>query len=132
MFLNKTKAITYLNQDLENNTTTTCYLTELELRCLYYCFGHPLVGRFHKVLERASYKTNFEKLKRLTKYYKQYQIYRKTPNRFKFTLKDNSDFNHILFVNVFILDSKPVLYIVDKATNFQDRRFLKDILVKNI
>jgi hypothetical protein len=37
-----------------------------------------------------------------------------------------------LFVNVFILDSKPVLYIVDKATNFQDRRFLKDILVKNI
>jgi hypothetical protein len=69
ILLSKVKALIYLNQDLANNTTT-CYLIEIELRRLYYCFGYPLVGCFYKVLEHAGYKTNFEELKYLTEYYK--------------------------------------------------------------
>jgi hypothetical protein len=67
--LSEIKALTYLNQDLVNNTTAY-YFIKIEFCYLYYCFGYPLVGCFYKVLKRASYETNFEELKRLIEYYK--------------------------------------------------------------
>jgi len=36
-------------------------------------------------------------------------MYTKLPSRFKFTLKDNYKFNHIVIINVMYLDGKPVL-----------------------
>jgi hypothetical protein len=68
ILLSEVKALIYLNQDLINNITAY-YLTKVELRCLYRCFGYFLVRCFHKILEHTSYKTNFEELKYLTKYY---------------------------------------------------------------
>jgi len=39
-------------------------------------------------------------------------------------LKDDLDFNTLVVVNVFYLNGKPVLYIVDKGTSYQAGRFL--------
>jgi hypothetical protein len=42
----------------------------------------------------------------------------KAPGRFKFTLKDDREFNWCIVINIMYLDSKPVLYVVNKATAF--------------
>jgi hypothetical protein len=55
----------------------------------------------------------------------------KSPGRFKFTLKDDYNFNFEIIIDIIYLDGKPVLQIVDVTTSFQAVRFLKDILVKN-
>ena len=131
MLLDEVKALTYLNQGFADDTTVTCHLTDVELRRLHRRFGHPSTRRFYKVLQRAGHETNFEELARLTKFCEQCQTHGGAPGRFKFTLKGDSDFNHTLFVDVFTLDGKPVLHIVDEATNFQGGRFLKDYSTKN-
>ena len=54
----------------------------------------------------------------------------KLPYRFKFTLRDNYNFNYKVVIDVLWIDSKPVLQAVDTATAFQAARFLKDISAK--
>jgi hypothetical protein len=54
----------------------------------------------------------------------------KAPGRFKFTLKDDFEFNFEIIVDVMYIDGKPVLHIVDTATAFQAARFLKDMSAK--
>ena len=51
----------------------------------------------------------------------------KSPGRFKFTLKDDYEFNYSVIVDVLYLDGKPVLQAVDSTTAFTAARFLKDI-----
>ncbi|KID59339.1 Ribonuclease H-like protein, partial [Metarhizium hybridum] len=48
----------------------------------------------------------------------------KAPSRFKFTLKDDHEFNYEIVVDIVQIDNKPVLHIVDSATSFQAARFL--------
>src|SRR6266702_3875682 len=66
-------------------------------------------------------------LKKLTKFYHQCQIYKKFPGRFKFTLKDDHEFNYSVIINIMYLNGKPVLQIVDFTTTFKAARFLKDM-----
>ena len=106
------------------------HLTKTELRQLHRRFGHPSVRRLVKVLQRAGYKVEQRAIKHLTKYCHQCQINSKAPGRFKFTLKDDYEFNQCIIVNVMYLNSKRVLYIVDKATIFQAAKFLKNISTK--
>jgi len=54
----------------------------------------------------------------------------KSPGRFKFSLKNDYEFNFQIDVDIFYLDSKPVLQVVDSATAFQAARFLKDMSAK--
>ena len=42
----------------------------------------------------------------------------KSLNRFKFTLKDDYEFNYTVIIDVIYLDSKPVLQVVDSLTLF--------------
>ena len=62
----------------------------------------------------------------MTKFCEQCQLHAKSPGRFKFTLKDDCDFNYSVQIDVFYLDGKPVLYVIDEATSFIAARFLKD------
>jgi hypothetical protein len=55
----------------------------------------------------------------------------KSPGRFKFTLRDDYNFNFEVIIDVMYLDGKPVLQVVDAATSFQAARFLKDMSAKN-
>jgi hypothetical protein len=54
-------------------------------------------------------------------------MHEKSSGRFKFTLKDNHEFNYSIIIDVMYLDGKPVLQVVDSATAFQAARFLKDM-----
>jgi hypothetical protein len=37
----------------------------------------------------------------------------KSPSRFKFSLKDNYEFNYFIVIDVIYLDNKPILYIIN-------------------
>ena len=54
-------------------------------------------------------------------------MHRKSPGRFKFTLKDNHEFNYLVVINVLYLKGKPVLQVVNSVTAFRAARFLKDM-----
>lgn len=43
----------------------------------------------------------------------------KAPSRFKFTLKDDYEFNACIIIDIMYLDGKPVLHVVDEATSCQ-------------
>jgi hypothetical protein len=58
-------------------------------------------------------------------------MHSKSPGRFKFTLKDDHEFNYSIVIDVLHLDSKPVLQVVDSSTSFQAARFLKDMSAKS-
>ncbi|RDW58864.1 hypothetical protein BP6252_13340 [Coleophoma cylindrospora] len=104
-----------------------CYLTDTELRQLHRRFGHPSVRRLTSLLERAGYdKVDLASIKQLTKFCAQCQLHSKAPGRFKFTLKDEVEFNYAVFVDILYLEGKPVLHVVDEATAFATARFLKD------
>jgi len=52
--------------------------------------------------------------------------------QFKFTFKDNYDFNFCIIINVIYLSGKPILQIINFLTSFQAAHFLKDMSAKNI
>ena len=59
-------------------------------------------------------------------------MYEKAPSRFKFTLKDDYEFNYLVYIDIMYLDGKPVLQVVDLVTSFKAARFLKDILTQEV
>ncbi|POS82824.1 hypothetical protein EPUL_005094 [Erysiphe pulchra] len=50
---------------------------------------------------------------------------RRAPIRFKFTLRDDVDFNHSIFIDVMYIDGSPALHVFDEATRFQAAKWLK-------
>jgi len=107
------------------------HLTESELRQLHRRFGHPSVRRLLRILQRAGHEVEVKMIKHLTKYCHHCQMNQKSPGRFKFTLKDDYDFNFSIIIDVIYLSSKPVLQVVDSLTSFQAARFLKDMSARN-
>ena len=109
-----------------------CFLTEIELRHLHCRFGHPSVQRFQQVLEQSGYKVELHALKHLIRYCKHCQKHGRSPGRLNFIIKDDIDFNYNIIVDILYIKSKPVLHIIDKATRFQARRWLKDISARHV
>jgi hypothetical protein len=104
---------------IESFNQNPCFLTNVELRHLHWRFGHPSVSRLHWVLECASHDINEKALSHLTKYCKQCQWFGKPLNRFCFTLWDNLTFNHSIIVDIFYINGKPILYVIDEETHYQ-------------
>ncbi|CAD6498842.1 BgTH12-04500 [Blumeria graminis f. sp. triticale] len=116
--------------DLEA-TAVACRLTEIELRQLYRRFGHPAADRLSKLLSRAGYDDfNEDTLRQINMFYHQCQIHSKAPGRFRFTLREDMNFNFRLIVDFMYIQGKPVLHAVDEATAFQAARFLPNMTVK--
>ena len=112
-------------------TIAFCHLTETELRQLHRRFGHPSVRKLTNVLQRAGHNDiDLRTIERLTKFCKQCQLHSKSPGRFKFTLKDDRNFNFSVVIDVLYLEGKPVLQAVDEATAFNAARFMKDMSAK--
>ena len=109
-----------------------CHLTEVELRQIHRRFGHPSVQRLARILNRAGHEVESGAIKKLTTHCHQCQMNGKSPGRFKFSLKDDRNFNYEVIVDILYLDSKPVLQVVDEATSFQAARFLKDMRAKTV
>jgi hypothetical protein len=108
-----------------------CYLTSSELLRLHRRFGHPSVKKLHALLKRSGHNATTKAIARLTKFCQYCQKHRKSLGRFKFRLLDDTiDFNHLIYVNVMYINSKPVLHVINKATRFSAARFLQDISTK--
>ncbi|RAL62549.1 hypothetical protein DID88_004400 [Monilinia fructigena] len=108
-----------------------CYLTDVDLRQLHRRFGHPSARKFHKVLQRAGYDESHSAIKHLTKYCEHCQLHGKSPGRFKFSLQDDTEFNHTILVDVMYIANQPILHIVDEATRYQAARWLENMTAKN-
>ncbi|KAH0425958.1 polyprotein [Colletotrichum camelliae] len=106
------------------------HLTDVELRRLHRRFGHPSIDRLYRLLTNSGNDVEREAIEKLTKYCHLCQMNGKRPVRFKFTLRDEYNFNYEVIVDIFYLDSKPVLHIIDAATGFQAARFMPDISAK--
>jgi hypothetical protein len=122
------------NFSLPPQTLAFCHLSEVQLRQLHRRFGHPSAGRLLRLLSRAGYKEiQPELVKELTRICHFCQLNTKAPGRFKFSLKDDIDFNYEIIIDIMYLDGRPVLHIVDAATAFQAARFLrKDVSTKSV
>ena len=99
----------------------------MQLCQLYRRFGYLSIKQLAIVLKQLGYNINRQVLEKLTQYCHQCQLHGKAPGRYKFTLKDDHEFNYSIIVDVLYLNGKPVLQIVDSATAFQAARFLTDI-----
>ncbi|EKD20121.1 hypothetical protein MBM_02073 [Drepanopeziza brunnea f. sp. 'multigermtubi' MB_m1] len=56
----------------------------------------------------------------------------RSPRRFSIKLKDDTDFNNTVYVNVMHLDGKNVLHVVCDSTNFQAAIFFKSISAQHL
>jgi hypothetical protein len=120
----------YSTHLLDSFNYNPCFLTETELRRLHRRFGHPSTDRFQRVLERAGHDADSATIDHIRKYCHHCQTHGKSPGRFKFTLRDDVDFNHTIIVDIMYIDNKPVLHAVDEATRFNAARWLPNISAK--
>jgi len=118
----------YVQQSFELNP---CYLTTTELRRLHRRFGHPSAEKLYKVLERSGHEVNKHNIEQLTKFCSFCQKYGRSPGRFKFTLREDLDFNHSIYVDIMYINGSPVLHVIDEATRFQAARWLQNISAKH-
>jgi hypothetical protein len=102
-----------------------CHLTEAELRQVHRRFGHPSVNRLAKILERAGHDIERKVVEHLTMVCHHCQMHGKSPGRFRFSLKDDRDFNYQIWADVLWIDGTPVLQVVDEATSYQNAIFLE-------
>ena len=55
-------------------------------------------------------------LDQLTKFCSFCQKYGRSLGRFKFTLREDLDFNHLIFIDIMYIEGSLILHIIDKAT----------------
>ncbi|KAI0998773.1 hypothetical protein K3495_g9424 [Podosphaera aphanis] len=118
---------------LNNNqySITFCHLTETELRQIHRRFGHPSVRKLSDLLLRADEEFDASILHKISKLCHQFQLHGRSPGRFRFNIRDDIQFNSEIVVDVMYLDNnRPVLDVVDTATEFQSARFLKSLDAK--
>ncbi|KAI0994393.1 hypothetical protein K3495_g13789 [Podosphaera aphanis] len=107
------------------------FLTETELRRLHRRFGHPATDRLHTLLTRAGHEdVDNSVLKEIEKFCHSCQMNSQSPRRFKFTLREDCEFNYEIMVDVMYLSNRPVLHVVDVATAFQAGKFLSSLSAK--
>ena len=109
---------------VESFNANPCYLTDVELRRLHRRFGHPSVDRLQKLLDKAGHSHNTDRsaIEELTRLCHYCQKFGRSPGRFRFTLRDDVDFNYNIIVDIIYISGSPLLHVVDKATRFQTSR----------
>ena len=95
-----------------------CFFTETKLFRFNCYFKHLFIQHLQQVLEQSSYKVELYTLKYFNKYCKYYQKQKKSPDKFKFIIKNDIDFNYNIIVDILYIESKLKLHIIDKTTCF--------------
>jgi hypothetical protein len=106
----------YINQSFDLNL---CYLIETKVRQLHKRFDHSSIRRLHDLLKRVEHEVEKSALKKLIKFCTFCQKYAKSSERFKFTLRDDVNFNYSIIVNVMYIENNFILHVIDEATRFQ-------------
>ncbi|KAM4061611.1 reverse transcriptase (RNA-dependent DNA polymerase) [Hirsutella rhossiliensis] len=118
----------------KTNEAAIAFLTESEIRTLHRRFGHPAVPRLHNLLRQAGHNdVTIDILENISRFCHHCQMHSQAPRRFKFTLKDDQEFNYEIVADVLYLGTpqRPVLHVVDTATAFQAARFLLSMSAKD-
>lgn len=116
---------------LDKTANSVYFLSEIELKRLHRRFGHPATDRLCRMLEKAGHPdVDKQALAEIEKFCHHCQLNGPAPRRFKFTLRDDREFNYEILVDVMYLSGRPVLHVVDWATAFQGARFLKSMSAK--
>lgn len=107
------------------------HFTYTELHHLRRRFGHPNVDKLYNLLKRSGMQdvdANTRKmLERIEQLCLPCQTYVQPPRRFKFTLRDNIDFNHTVSADIFHIDGRPFFHVIDEAASFQAATWLSDV-----
>lgn len=105
-----------------------CFYTENELQRLHRRFGHPSADKLSNLLKRADpekFKRGTRKmLEIISRQCKPCQFQSQAPRRFKFTIRTEKNFNESIYIDVFFIDGKPILHVVDESTRYQAARWL--------
>lgn len=110
-----------------------CHLSESQLRQLHRRFGHPSARGLIDLHRKAGQKDFQTRLvKNLTKVCLHCQMSAKNLSRVKFTIKDDTEFNYMIIIDIFYIEGKPIVHVLDLATGFQAAKFLKDISTKTV
>lgn len=92
--------------------------------------------KFHNILKRATpefvNQDNRCTLKEISRLCNICQLESPRPQRFKLTLRDDKKFNHTVFIDVFYLDKKPIMLVVDESTRYQAVRWITSIISANV
>jgi hypothetical protein len=123
-----------ITESLDQNS---CFLIEIELRCLHRRFDHLSIRRLQAILDRSDHETNSQTIEYFIKFCHHCQVHEKFSSRFSFTLKDDLEFNFNVIVNIFYLEikidvNKSILHVVNEAIRFQADRWLKNITVRHV
>ncbi len=119
----------YITQFFEFNS---CYLIDIELRQLHRRFDHSFILKLHNLLERFDHEVKKSILKNLIKFCTFCQKYAKSFERFKFTLKNDVNFNHSIIVDVMYIENHFILHVNDEIIRFQVAKWLQNISAKHI
>ncbi len=120
---------TYIDQSFDFNF---CYLIETKLRQLHKRFDHSSTRKLHDLLERFDHDVKKSVLKKLSKFCIFCQKHEKSSERFKFTLRDDVNFNYSVIVDVMYVENSLILHVIDEATRFQAAKWLQNISAKHI
>lgn len=108
----------------------------VEPRWLHRRFWHPLTDKLMKPLRRSEVE-NFgsethKALENIERACARCLAYTQKLQRFKFTLRDNTDFSHTLYANMFHIEEKPILPEVDGGTYCHSARSLLDMSFQTV
>jgi hypothetical protein len=107
------------------------FFTETELRRLHRRFGHPRTERLHTMLTAAGHDVDTSVLEEIQKFCHFCQSHDRAPQRFKFTIKDDSHFNYEIIIDVVRINNRDVLHVIDTDTSFQAAIFLKSMSARD-
>lgn len=93
----------FITQCFNHNS---CYLTETKLNKLHRRFGHPIAMKLCLLLEQSGHKVYKSALNQLTKYCFLCKKYGKSLGCFKFTLRNDDNFNYSIFVDIIYMDNQ--------------------------
>ena len=99
-----------------------CFLIDVELRQLHRRFDHSFAEKLHRLLERSEHEVNKLVLDRLIEICSFCQKHDRLSDRFKFTLREDVDFNYFVIVDIMYIDNGSILHVVNEATRFQAAR----------
>jgi hypothetical protein len=118
----------YVNQFFDLNF---CYLIETKMRQLHRRFDHSSIKKLYDLLKRASHEIKKSALEKLTKFCFFCQKHEKFSERFKFTLRNDVNFNYSIIVNIMYVENNFILHVIDKATRFQVAKWLQNVSAKH-
>lgn len=108
------------------------FFSEQDLRRLHRRFGHPRTERLYKLLQEAGHQdVRREILEKINKMCHHCQTHDPAPKRFKFTIKDNCEFNYQIVADIVQLNGRNVLHVIDVATSFQAAAFVRSLSAKD-